>query len=102
MSVKLFVSYAHKDEQYKEDLEEHLSPLIRSNLIESWHDRKIMPGDEWKSEIDSNLANADIILFLVSSSFISSDYCQTIEVKTAIDQHNAGQSILIPVVIRTC
>jgi len=102
VSVKLFVSYAHKDEQYKEDLEEHMSPLIRGGLIESWHDRKIMPGDEWKHEINANLANADIILFLVSSSFISSDYCQTIEVETAIEQHNAGKSILIPVVIRTC
>ncbi len=102
MSVKLFVSYAHKDEKYKEDLEEHLSPLIRSNLIASWHDRKIMPGTKWKDEIDSHLKEADIILFLVSSSFINSDYCQEIEVRTAVEQHNSGQSVLIPVVIRAC
>ena len=102
MSVKLFVSYAHKDEKYKEDLEEHLSPLTRNKLIESWNDRKIMPGTDWKGEIDNNLLNSDIILFLVSSSFINSDYSQEIEVKTAVEQHNSGQSILIPIVVRAC
>ena len=102
MSVKLFVSYAHKDEKYKEDLEEHLSSLTRNKLIDSWHDRKIMPGTKWKDEIDSNLSEADIIIFLVSSSFINSDYSQEIEVKTAVKQHEKGRSVLIPVVIRAC
>lgn len=102
MSVKIFVSYAHKDEKYKEDLEEHLSPLTRNKLIESWNDRKIIPGTDWKDEIDNNLLNSDIILFLVSSSFINSDYSQEIEVKTAVEQHNSGQSILIPIVVRAC
>lgn len=102
MSVKLFVSYAHKDEKYKEDLEEHLSSLTRNKLIDSWHDRKIMPGTKWKDEIDSNLSEADIIIFLVSSSFINSDYSQEIEVRTAVKQHDEGRSVLIPVVIRAC
>ena len=29
MAVKLFISYAHKDENFKNALEEHLSPLKR-------------------------------------------------------------------------
>ena len=102
MSIKLFLSYSHKDENYKEALEEHLSPLTRSKLIESWNDRKIVPGTNWKDEIDDNLLSSDIILFLVSSSFINSDYSQEIEVKTAVEQHNLGQSVLIPIVVRAC
>lgn len=102
MSAKVFVSYSHKDETYKENLEEHLSSLRRNNVIEAWHDRKIIPGQKWKDEIDSNLSEADIILFLVSSSFIDSDYSQDIEVKTAVKQHEEGKSILIPIVVRAC
>lgn len=102
MSIKLFLSYSHKDENYKEALEEHLSPLTRSKLIESWNDRKIIPGTNWKDEIDDNLLSSDIILFLVSSSFINSDYSQEIEVKTAVEQHNLGKSILIPIIVRAC
>lgn len=33
MSAKVFISYSHKDETYKENLEEHLSSLRRNNVI---------------------------------------------------------------------
>ena len=46
--VKLFYSYSHKDEMLREELETHLKLLQRRGLIETWHDRMIGAGDEWK------------------------------------------------------
>lgn len=67
--AKIFISYAHKDEDHKNALTEHLSPLVRTGLIEEWNDRKLVPGTNWANEISENLQNSTIILFLISSSF---------------------------------
>lgn len=71
MAKKLFISYAHADEQLKISLEDHLAIMRRNEIISDWNDRKIIPGQNWANEISSNLEDADIILFLISSSFFS-------------------------------
>lgn len=102
MTKKLFISYSHKDEPYREALEERLAMLKRNNIVSVWHDRKILAGDDWKDQIDGNLESADIILFLISSSFLASDYCFDVEVKKAMEKHNAGTAKIIPIVVRAC
>lgn len=101
MTKKVFISYSHKDEVFKNELEKHLSSLQRQGLIDIWHDRCINPGEEWKNSIDDNLNTSDIILFLVSSDFLASNYCIDIEAKQAIKQHEEHRSVLVPVVVRS-
>lgn len=98
-SVKVFYSYSHIDEKYRNQLEKHLKILERSGIINQWHDRKIDPGYYWESAIDNNLEQANIILFLVSSNFIASDYCWDKEVTRALERHKSGDAIVIPVII---
>lgn len=100
--VKIFVSYSHKDELFKQELETHLSLLKRQNLISVWNDRRIEPGDNWASKIDENLVSADIVVILISSDFIASDYCYEVEMKKAFDLHKEGRLTLIPFVLRYC
>tara|TARA_R110001583_G_scaffold195358_1_gene372275 strand:+ start:1875 stop:4412 length:2538 start_codon:yes stop_codon:yes gene_type:complete len=100
MPTKVFISYSHKDEEFKNSLTEHLSSLVRSRAISKWNDRKIVPGTDWSHEINENLKNSDLILFLISSSFLSSDYCVNIEAETALSMHNSGEAQLIPIVVR--
>ncbi len=100
MSVKVFISYAHEDENYKKALIEHLASLKRSELISEWHDRKIIAGQSWGNEISINLEKSELILFLISSAFVNSDYCVDLEVKKAIEMHKSGKAILIPIFIR--
>src|SRR5436190_24082889 len=73
--ISVFLSYAHRDERLREELSKHLSPLRRSALIETWDDRKIRPGADLDSAIDERLAQADVVLLLISPDFINSDYC---------------------------
>ncbi|MEO1622900.1 MAG: TIR domain-containing protein, partial [Cyanobacteria bacterium J06632_3] len=98
--LRLFYSYAHKDEHLRDELETHLKILGRQNLIQSWHDRRLVPGDEWAGEIDQNLEKADIILLLVSPDFIASDGCYVHELEFAMQQHQVGKATVIPIIIR--
>ena len=101
-ALKLFVSYSHADEKYKDDLLKHLAPLRRMNLIADWHDRKLRPGEEWDSAISKHLESADVILILVSIDFINSRYCYDIELERALELHASGKCIVIPVILRNC
>jgi len=67
----LFFSYSHKDEALRNELEVHLAMLKRQGLIESWHDRRILAGDQVDETIDANLEAADIILLPVRNDVIS-------------------------------
>ena len=42
--VKLFYSYSHKDEKFRDTLAKHLALLKRQGIIAEWHDRQIRPG----------------------------------------------------------
>ena len=69
-------------------------------MIESWHDRQILPGQDWDRKIDENLKTADIILLLLSADFLASDYCWDVEVKQAMERHEAKDACVIPIVLR--
>lgn len=100
--AKVVFSYSHVDEELRNELEKHLSPLKRMSQIETWHDRRINPGDVFDTQISQNFAEADIVLLLVSPDFIASNYCYDIEMKNSLERHERGEAIVIPVILRTC
>jgi TIR domain/AAA domain len=99
--VNVFLSYVHEDEELLRQLEAHLSMLKREGLIATWCDRQIMPGADWAGVIDQHLEQASLILLLVSADFLASDYCYQIEVKRALELHQAGRAVVIPIIIRS-
>ena len=101
-SVTLFISYAHRDEELKSQLDKHLTPLKLQKVIEKWSDRQIQGGQDWAHQIDSNLKNADIILLLVSPDFVSSDYCAGVELTAAMARYRDGDAIVVPVILEPC
>ena len=101
-SVQIFCSYSHEDEKLRAELETHLKILERKGLIAPWNDHMIGAGEEWKGKIDKNLEDAQIILLLVSASFLASDYCYDVETKRAIERHYRGEAKVIPVILRKC
>jgi DNA-binding MarR family transcriptional regulator len=98
--IQVFYSYSHRDESLRDELEEHLSLLRRQGIIAGWHDRRIGAGEEWKGEIDRFLESSQVILLLVSPSFLASDYCYEIEARRAIERHEKGEARVIPVILR--
>jgi hypothetical protein len=98
--VKLFYSYSHKDKKMQERLEIHLGNLKRQGKLLTWVDKNIAAGREWENEIDRNLKSAQIILFLVSTHFINSNYCNNIEVRLAMEMHEKKLARVIPIILR--
>jgi len=100
MSTEIFFSYCHRDEDLMKELVKHLSILKRQGIVRDWHDRQIIAGSEWEGQIDEHLNSAQVILLLVSSDFLASDYCWGVETQKAMQRHEAGEACVIPVILR--
>lgn len=100
--AKVFFSYSHKDETYRDELDLHLKQLKRNGVIESWHDRCILAGDEIDPSISEQLEAANVIVLLVSHHFLGSDYCNDVELKRALERQEAGEARVIPVILSPC
>jgi hypothetical protein len=98
----VFFSYSHADEALRDQLEKQLSLLKRQGVIATWHDRRIGAGQDFAREIDGHIETDDIILLLVSADFLDSDYCYEKEMMRAMARHDAGEAIVIPVILRAC
>jgi hypothetical protein len=99
-AVEVFCSYANADETWRQKLETHLSLLRRQGLVSLWHNRLITPGTDWAKTIDTHLETASVILLLVSADFFASDYCYGIEMKRALERHEAREARVIPLLVR--
>ena len=99
-AIQIFCCYVHKDEQLLNKLKAHLQPQQRQGLIHIWHDRDISAGAVWEEEIEEQLNTAQIILLLISSDFIASDYCYTKEMQRVLERHARGEVRAIPIILR--
>lgn len=100
--ITLFFSYAHRDEELRDELEINLATLKRQGVIDTWHDRRIVAGENLDHVTSAQLEAADIILLLVSPYFIASDYAYDIEMKRALERHQSGTARVIPVILHPC
>ena len=65
--------------------------------IELWDDNEILPGDEWYQDIADNLANSDILLYLVSAASLASKNCNK-ELAEALETNTR----VIPIILEAC
>jgi hypothetical protein len=86
----------------RDQIEKQLAALQRQGVIDLWHDRCIEPGQDFNQLIDDHINQDEIILLLVSSDFIHSNYCYEIEMQRAMERHEAGDAVVIPVILRAC
>jgi TIR domain/CHAT domain len=99
-AIEIFFSYAHEDENLRHELAKHLKLLERQKVIKAWYDRDITAGNDWKSEIEKQLNSVQIILLLISSDFLASDFCWSVELDRAMQRHEAKEARVIPIILR--
>jgi hypothetical protein len=101
-TLRVFYSYAHRDEPLRAALQAHLSPLRRERILMDWWDRQIRPGAAWDTEIAAQLTSSHIVIVLLSAYFIASDYAYGKELATALEMHREGRLTVVPVIARPC
>ena len=99
--AKVFISYAKADHIFAEELVAHLSVLAAKGYISELDEIRIAAGEDWEKAYRKSLAAADIIVLLVSPSFLVSEWCWH-ELRDAVDRAVRGEIRLVAVVVRHC
>jgi subtilisin family serine protease len=99
-AVSLFCSYSQLDLRLRQQFERSIAHLMQERRIEVWTDGQIVPGSDWRKDIDRELASAELIVLLVSPDFMQSPFIQKVELKQAIERHEAGKARVVPIVLR--
>jgi len=98
--LKVFVSYAHEDRKFAERLHVSSVMLRREGAIELWSDNEIQPGSEWRRDIDRALQAAEVVLLLISPDFMQSEFCYSVELRRALERHQSGGVVVVPIYVR--
>ena len=99
-TLRVFYSYAREDKEYRQQLEKHLSNILRLYRIQTWFNRLIRGGERWEAVLNDRLNTADLILLLISADFLASDYCYNQEMRRALERDARGEARIIPIIVR--
>jgi hypothetical protein len=98
---EIYISYSHKDEEWKNRLVKHLRVLEKKSDITVWDDKKnIKPGEQWNRDIqipfEKALKEAQIIIILISEAFLTSEFfSREVEVPLALHRReNEGVHVI--------
>lgn len=87
---KVFISYSRKDVEYKNELKKHLNLLQAFEIADNWSCEEINIG-KWDSQIQKELEESDLIIYMLSANFFSSKYILEKEVKVGMDLINQNK-----------
>ncbi|MCP4576001.1 MAG: toll/interleukin-1 receptor domain-containing protein, partial [Deltaproteobacteria bacterium] len=100
--MKIFISYSHKDENWKNRVTSQLAVLERQGILEVWEDRRIRTGKEWRPEIEDALNTCNIAVLLVSPGFLTSGFIMDDEVPCILKRREKNLMEVFPVIIKPC
>jgi hypothetical protein len=100
--TKVFVSYSHKDERWRQRVVGQLAVLAEEGLIELCDDRKIGAGETWFEELHQQMLKARVAVLLISSSFLTSRFIRDQEVPKLFARHEQAGMRIYPVLLRPC
>jgi internalin A len=95
-ALKVFISYSRSKSKFREELVTMIHPLVnfKNNFLEAWHDEEILPGEDWKKEIDKALMKSDLVICLISAEYLKSEWCMY-ELQRANELNKIIYAILI-------
>jgi hypothetical protein len=99
---KVFISYSHKDEEWKDRLVSHLGVLKHEDLLDTWDDRRIEGGDDWLLEIEKAINAASVAILMISAKFLNSNFILKEEVPKLLQRREKEGLRVIPVIVKPC
>ncbi len=98
--AKIVLIYSHKDRVFfdRTTFLDFLKGMAKEEGASLWWDKK-MRRTLWDEEIKQQLYDADVIICLISQSFITSDYIMNAEAKKTFDRLKREGIIVIGIML---
>jgi internalin A len=96
-SARVLVCYSHEDERSLKELSALLTPLERQAVIEFWDDTRIVD-----KQLFGAVDRAEVIVFLVTQSFLRSRFVRDAFVSRALERDREGFAHAVAVIVGPC
>jgi TIR domain len=100
-AIKVFISYADKDKEIKDELRRSLAVLAAEKTITLWDRGDLLGGQRSEDVVRENLERSRIVLLLISSDFMADDGCCKSEMAVAMERLELGIVHVVPVRLRS-
>jgi len=97
----VFISYAHEDENWKDQILNHLK-FYEDDGLTVWTDRTLIAGDEWSDEIETAINHSKIAILLISIHFFNSSFIKKRELPYIYERYKKGHLTIFPVIVKEC
>lgn len=102
--MDVFVSYSHKDADWKDRICLFLQALRLNGGsgfdYQAWDDAEINVGQNWRDEIHKAIDAAKVAVLLISPNFLTSRFILDEEVPRVLKRRDAGKLVVAPVIVR--
>jgi MTH538 TIR-like domain (DUF1863). len=98
----IFISYSHKDKNWKDRLVTQLGVLEQQGTLEVWTDDDIGAGEDWYQKIENALESASVAILLVSASSLSSTFILRKEVVRLLQLRDEAGLRIFPIIATDC
>ena len=98
---KIFISYSRKDVDFRDELRKHLSMLKTFDIADNWACEDITIG-KWDKQIQKELEDSDLIIYMLSANFFTSSYILEKEVLNVMESISKGTNTntkILPIVV---
>jgi hypothetical protein len=100
--MNIFISYSHKDRRWLDRLKVHLRPIERDGKIDVWDDTRIATGANWREEIRSSIAAAQVAVLLISADFLASEFIASNELPPLLHAAKRRSCAILPIILSHC
>lgn len=98
----IFISYSHRDSDWKDRLVTHLGVLQYQNLLQFWTDDEIRIGEPWLQKIQTAMNTATVAILLVSAHSLTSSFILREEIKRLLERRDGEGLPIFPILVRPC
>jgi len=98
----IFISYSHKDEEWKSRLVTHLGVLQQQDYLDIWVDTRIEGGADWLQEIKEAIDVTSIAVLLISADFLNSKFITEKEIPMLLQQQQEKGLRIFPIILKPC
>jgi hypothetical protein len=100
--LKIFISYADPDQEFKQALLKQLAILQRQGAITTWDKSQLQPNENEQQSIQTIIKECQIALLLLSEDYLQADFTRSVVLPQLIARKQQENIQILPIMVRPC
>lgn len=100
--TKVLLASVVEDKDLRDKLRKGLKPINKAGIIEVWDENDILPGEVSQDKLIEQLQLAEIIVLLISTDALGSEYFYSKYMDNAVQRHLKNEASVVPVIVSSC